>query len=253
MGNPAMLNSFTRLDVIKRMTGTYGQIMNSVAPDLCYCVHALDHVGQYHYYDYPLALAYGTVYSNAQGFATGRDGEASKDFKAKLTERGGLGYAPIPSIMTNHNVRAHEYCRMRSHQRSGRFVEIDAQYYYLALKSELGLQGRFANRESKARLEQYAREKHLSGPDSVFYLRQLLSWLRRNGVFLSVLQTVNSALRLNPLSSPVGRFKSFDEVFEYYLANPPASTTERADFLSRIDRMRIGGGPEARSEAVGHT
>jgi glycosyltransferase involved in cell wall biosynthesis len=249
MGVPAMLNSFTKGDIVKDMIRTYGEIMNSVAPDLCYCVHALDYLDRYHYYDYPLALAYGAAYSNAHGFATGRDRDASMDFKAKLVERGGLRYAPIPAIMTNHNVRAHEYCRMRSSQRSGGFVELDAQHYYMALRSELGLQGRFASREAKALLHEYANTRDLASPDWVFYLRQSLSWLRRSGLFLSILQLINRTMRINPLSSPVGRFKTFDEVFEYYGQNAPRTTTAQADFLSRIDRMRAAG-PEMRSEAV---
>jgi hypothetical protein len=132
---------------------------------------------------------------------------------------------------------------MLTRQRSGRFVDLEKQPYYLALKLDLGVQGSHARPEWKQILEEFARRNQLRSPDMLFALDLKLTRLRQSRVFTEALETVNNLTGWNPLNCPIGKVSSVDELFSYDELHPPRPTFQQAGFLRRIDRIRVAGDP----------
>lgn len=232
-GAPCMLNSFASRALLAQLQSAYGPFMASVAPDVAFCMHVLDHVDQFSYLDLPLMVSHGHASSNGAGFGTGRINEAARDFARMLERQGGLRYAPIPEIINNHNIRAHEYCRMRAGQSSGRFVELDLNAYCDELAAELLLQGERAQSDDWRRLEEFMQAHGLFRQNVVPH-RPLFKQ-----VLHPVLQAANDWLGVNPLNRAVGKFSSVDEAIAYDDAHSVRPNSRRSGFLRARDRARL--------------
>lgn len=232
-GAPCMLNSFASRELLAEMRTVYGAIMASVAPDLAFCMHVLDQVDRFSYLDAPLMISHGHASSNGAGFGTGRLNESARDFAAMLQRQGGLPFAPIPEIINNHNIRAHEYGRMRAAQRSGRFVELDLSAYCHELAAELDLQGERAQPEDWRRLDEYMQAHGISRTKTVPHQSRLKQAAH------PVLQAANDWLGINPLNRAVGKFASVDDALAYDEAHPAAANSRSSGFLRSRDRAKL--------------
>jgi glycosyltransferase involved in cell wall biosynthesis len=232
-GAPCMLNSFASRRLLAEMTSAYGAFMASVAPDLAFCVHVLDHIDRFTYLDLPLMISHGHASSNGAGFGTGRLNEAARDFAAMVERQGGLRFAPIPEIVNNHNIRAHEYGRMRATQKSGRFVELDLSAYCQELAAELDLQGDRASEEDWRRLDDFMQAHAILRKEALPHQSRLKRAAQ------PVLQAANDWLGINPTNRAVGKFASVDEVLAYDESHPPAPNSRSSGFLRARDRARL--------------
>lgn len=232
-GAPCMLNSFASRRLLAEMESSYGRFMASVAPDLAFCVHLLDHVGRFRYLDLPLMVSHGHASSNGAGFGTGRLNESARDFAAMIQKQGGLPFAPIPEIVNNHNIRANEYCRMRTRQRSGRFVELDLTAYCHELAAELTLQGRLAQSEDWRRLDGFMQAHGVTRTEVVPHKSRFKQAVH------PALQAANDWFGINPLNRAVGKFASVDEAVVYDETHPPRPNSRRSGFLRARDRARM--------------
>lgn len=232
-GAPCMLNSFASRELLAEMKAAYGPVMASVAPDLAFCVHVLDHVDRFSYLDLPLMISHGHASSNGAGFGTGRLNESARDFASMLQRQGGLPYAPIPEIVNNHNIRAHEYRKMRASQRSGRYVELDLSAYCLELAAELDLQGERAQPEDWRRLNEFMQAHGISRTKTVPHQSRLKQAAH------PLLQAANDWLGINPLNRAVGKFASVDDALAYDESNPAAPNSRSSGFLRSRDRAKL--------------
>ncbi|HET7467790.1 MAG TPA: glycosyltransferase family A protein [Candidatus Dormibacteraeota bacterium] len=232
-GAPCMLNSFASRQLIAAMTSVYGTLMASIAPDAAFCVHVLDHVDRFDYVDRPLMVSFGHAWSNGAGFGSGQLNDSSREFAQRVARRGGLPFAPIPEIVNNLNIRANEYGRMRSEQRSGRFVELDIRSYCDELAAELQLQGTKATSEDWSRLEDFMRA-HGVARANVIPERSRLKRLAQ-----PVLLAASDWLGINPLNRPVGRFATVEGALRYDEAHTPRPNSKQSGFLRDRDRARL--------------
>jgi hypothetical protein len=232
-GAPCMLNSFSSRRLLTDMKSAYGAFMASVAPDLAFCVHVLDHVDRFRYLDIPLMVSHGHASSNGAGFGTGRMNESARDFAAMIQKQGGLPFAPIPEILNNHNIRANEYCRMRTRQKSGRFVELDLNGYCHELAAELTLQGSLAQSEDWRRLDDFMQAHGISKTEVVPHQSRFKLAIH------PVLQAANDWFGINPLNRAVGKFASVDEAVVYDETHPSRPNSRRSGFLRARDRARM--------------
>jgi len=232
-GVPCMLNSFTRRTLTAEMQSAYGAFMASVAPDIACCMHLLDHVDRFTYLDLPLMISHGHASSNGAGFGTGRMNEAAREFTAMIQRQGGLAYAPIPEIANNHNIRTHEYCRMRAGQKSGRFVELDLSAYCHEMAAELDLQGDGAPAEDWRRLEEFMKEHGIARKETVPHRSPLKQAAQ------PVLQVASDWLGVNPFNRAVGKFASVDQAVAYDEVHPPRPNSRRSGFLRAREWARM--------------
>jgi hypothetical protein len=232
-GAPCMLNSFASLELLAEMRAAYGPVMASVAPDIAFCMHLLDHVERFSYLDLPLMVSHGHASSNGAGFGTGRLNESAREFAAMIQRQGGLPYAPIPEIANNHNIRTHEYCRMRASQRSDRFVELDLNAYCQEMAAELTLQGDRAQPDDWRRLDGFMQAHGISRTKTVPYRSRLKQAAH------PVLQAANDWLGINPLNRAVGKFASVDEALAYDETHPTPPNTRLSGFLRARDRAKL--------------
>jgi len=228
-----MLNSFASRRLLAQMESAYGAFMASVAPDLAFCVHVLDHVDRFRYLDLPLMVSHGHATSNGAGFGTGRLNESARDFAAMIQRQGGLPFAPIPEIVNNHNIRANEYCRMRTRQLSGRFVELDLNGYCHELAAELTFQGPLAQGEDWRRLDDFTKAHGISRSEIVPHQSRLKQTVH------PMLQLANDWFGINPLNRAVGKFASVDEAVAYDETHPSRPNSRRSGFLRARDRTRM--------------
>ena len=161
-GSPNMLNSFASHKVLDEMRAAYPDLMTSIAPDVSFRIHVLDHVPRVRFLDVPLMLSYSVASSTGAANTSGRSNDAARDSAARVEKGGGLSFAPIPGIITNHNILTNEHCRMRSQQRSGHFIPVDLPRYCRRLRRELTHLG--AGAVAWRRLETFTRENNV--PDA---------------------------------------------------------------------------------------
>jgi len=233
-GAPCMLNSFASKRLLEELESNYGDVMASVAPDVAFCMHVLDHIEQFTYVDLPLMVSHGHATSNGAGLGTGRPfNESTRDFAAMVEGQGGLPYAPIPEILNNPNIRTNEYCRMRARQRSDRFIELDLIAYCKELAAELTLQGENAPLEDRRRLEAFMKANGIAINKVVPHGSRLKQ------AALPVLQAANDWLGINPLNRAVGKFASIDDAIAYDEAHPARPTSRRSGFLRGRERAKL--------------
>ena len=233
-GAPCMLNSFASRTLLAQMESAYGAFMASVAPDVAFCMHVLDHIDSFTYIDLPLMVSHGHATSNGAGLGTGRPlNESTRDFTVMVGRQGGLPYAPIPEILNNPNIRTNEYCRMRARQRSGRFIELDLNAYCKELAAELTLQGDNAPPEDRRRLESFMQANGIAINKVVPHGSRIKQAAQ------PVLQAANDWLGINPLNRAVGKFASIDDAVAYDDALPARPTSSRSGFLRARDRARL--------------
>jgi len=232
-GVPCMLNSFARRTLLAEMQSAYGPFMASVAPDIASCMHFLDHVDRFSYLDLPLMVSHGHASSNGAGFGTGRLNESAREFTAMIQRQGGLPYAPIPEIANNHNIRTHEYCRMRASQKSGRFVDLDLSAYCDEMAAELALQGDRAQPEGWQLLDAFMGARGIARRETVPHRSRLKQ------VAHPVLQAANDWFGINPLNRAVGKFATVDEAVAYDEVHPPPPNSRLSGFLRTRDRARM--------------
>ncbi len=232
-GAPCMLNSFASRALLIQMESAYGAVMASVAPDLAFCMHVLDHVEHFSYLDLPLMVSHGHASSNGAGFGTGRLNESARDFAAMIQRQGGLPYAPIPEIINNHNIRTHEYCRMRASQRSGRFLELDLSAYCHEMAAELTLQGERVQSDDWRRLDAFM-QAHGITRNKVVPHQSLLKQAAH-----PILQAANDWLGINPLNRAVGKFASVDDALAYDETHPAHPNSRLSGFLRARERAKL--------------
>lgn len=232
-GAPCMLNSFASRTLLTQMESSYGGLMASIAPDLAFCMHVLDHADSFTYVDLPLMVSHGHASSNGAGIGTGRLNESARDFVRMVERQGGLRFAPIPGIVNNHNVRTHEYCRMRADQKSGRFVELDLKAYCDEMAAELTLQGALAQSSDWQQLDAFMRSHGITGTNVVPHRSRLKQAAH------PVLQAANDWLGINPLNRAVGKFASVDDAIAYDDEQTARPNSRQSGFLRARDRARL--------------
>jgi hypothetical protein len=241
-GAPNMLNSIASRRVLNGMSATYPDLMASaVAPDVSFGMHVLDHLDHFDYLDEPLMLSYGNASSNGAALNAGRTNDAAQDFLARMERLGGLLYAPIPSIIANCNIIAHEYCRMKAHQKSGRFTELDLVRYCRSLSAELEQRGKLADADRR-RLDAFINEHGLSrtAPAALgSQLERALRSPRTKSVMRPVMQVASDWLGINPTNRPVGRFEGIEDALDYDEAHPAQPNTRESGFIRARDRIEL--------------
>lgn len=250
-GAPNMLNSFASRPVLNSMASRYPDLMaSSVAPDVSFGVHVLDQMDQFHYLDEPLMLSYGVASSNGAALSRGRSNEAARDFVSRMERMGGLPYAPIPSIISNRNILAHEYCRMRAQQKSGRFIELDLTRYCQSLSAELDQRGSLGDSADRGLLEAFIKKHNLSmaAPAPMgSQLKRALRSPRSKAVARPVMQVASDWLGINPTNRPVGRFASIEDALAYDEAHPAQPNSRESGFIRAIDRIELAAAGVAHS------
>jgi hypothetical protein len=232
-GAPCMLNSFASRTLIAAMRSAYGALMASIAPDLAFCMHVLDHADGFTYVDLPLMVSHGHASSNGAGIGSGRLNESARDFARMVERQGGLRYAPIPGIVSNHNVRTHEYCRMRAHQKSGRFVELDLKAYCDEMAAELTFQGALAQSSDWQQLDAFMRSHDITRTDVVPHRSRLKQAAD------PVLQAANDWIGINPLNRAIGKFASVDDAIAFDDEQTARPNSRQSGFLRARDRARL--------------
>jgi glycosyltransferase involved in cell wall biosynthesis len=237
-GLPTMVNSVVRHAALLEMQHAYGSVLaGAAAPDVSFGMHMLDSLPGFHYYDRPLVLNHGLSQSNGRLLDQGKIEGASRDFLAKLELQGSLSYAPIPNIHSNHNIRVHEYERMRSRQRSGRFVRVDSQQYYLAMLFELQERDHL-DPIATSLLEEFRARNDLSSRRVV---RGGLSGFIRTPMVRRLIEPVLDALHrvttVNIGNRPAGRFRTLEALFAHEQGHPPEPNAGRAMLLTPLQRV----------------
>ncbi len=239
-GSPNMLNSFASRKVLDEMNAVYPDLMTSIAPDVSFGMHVLDHVARFRFLDMPLMLSYGVASSNGAAITSGKSNDAARDFAARVERGGGLPFAPIPGIITNHNILTNEYCRMRSQQRSGRFIPVDPTRYCGRLRRELTY--RDAGGIEWRLLETFMTENNLvdTPPAPIgSLLRRALRSRQTKRLAQPVMQTLSDWLDFNPTNRPVGRFAGIADAIAYDEAHPALPNSRESGFLRRADRIEL--------------
>jgi glycosyltransferase involved in cell wall biosynthesis len=234
IGLPTMANSFVRRDVFNQICITHPDVLRgSVAPDVSVGMHLLDGIDGFHYFDLPLALSRGLAENNGQLIDLGRREKAAADFASRLGNGGGLSYAPIPDLFSNHNIRIHEYLRTRHSQTSDRFINIDKQQYYRALVFEIGERDVYDERVAHM-VEAYRIEHSLrasTGTRGGVRARVRSTHVKRR--LEPVLNALHGFTGMNIGNRPAGRYESLDAVLADDEAHPPHPNSSRSGFFPR--------------------
>ena len=81
---PKMLNSAAHRGLIERLTGHYGSVFSSFAPDFAFCFRALSLIDHYTSLDQSLIVQHGLARSNGHSMSRGIATADSRDFMARL-------------------------------------------------------------------------------------------------------------------------------------------------------------------------
>jgi hypothetical protein len=128
---PRALNSVMPVAVLARIEAAAGDVFNSTAPDFCFAYRSLQVVDEIVYVDRSLTVMHGLTRSNGMSTVTGVMSSDTRDFLGKAAA--GIAHsAPLPSVITNYNVVASEYC---AHDLGGR-AAINGKAYLNALARE---------------------------------------------------------------------------------------------------------------------
>ena len=219
---PCMLNSLTRMDVVQRMTERYGNFMDSAVGDISFAMHFLDTCKTFHYWDFPINLAYG--FGVGHGVASGINDQSTLDFISRIYSAGGLTNSPLPSIITNINIRTNEYLRVAKIQKSGRFPALNLENYYLAMKQELSAQEHLHPNDAFALLEDFRNSSNLqiestSSLPTSFRKRIKASsaWSSIEPFFVKLFEHTG----WNPATVPYGTFSTVEEALDFDALHPP--------------------------------
>jgi hypothetical protein len=133
---PRMLNCIAPRATLEALRTRFGYVFSSISPDFAFCFRCLDLVDSFLYFDLSPIFHYALHRSNGASMSRGVTTRDHKDFVEKMG--GELRFStPIPNIVSVRNAIFHEYCEARRERGSGKFPDLDMEYYLRQLAEEV--------------------------------------------------------------------------------------------------------------------
>ncbi|MBL6749661.1 MAG: hypothetical protein ISP90_04030 [Nevskia sp.] len=134
---PRLLNCMAPLAVCERLRAAYGNVLDSISPDVCFGFRVLEREPNFLFLDRPLIVDYAIARSNGHSAARGIQTGDFKDFLRQLDARGMNFLAPVPGLPGPVSSVFHEYNAVRAHSHSPRFPALNLATSLRLLRGEL--------------------------------------------------------------------------------------------------------------------
>lgn len=210
---PYLLNAVIRRTAIDQIRAQLGKICGDLVGDCGFFSSVMACNLSWTLIDEPLIVMHSAESGVGASLVTGTRTPAADSLIASIGQHAGLFLAPIPEIVTNMNIRAHEF--VSAFRKAARESEatIDPASYCASINSELSAQSETIPADSMNRLASFARSNRATlGP-------------RRDPFAKSVRRRVRNLLERIPpgalgpigrrLNLPAARFASLDAALQY--------------------------------------
>lgn len=239
---PRMLNCIVPRSILNGTEKTFGNIFDSLAPDLSFCYRALALEDSILYYDKAPIIMWAQNRSVGHTEARGITNSDHSDFFANVTQEELYCSAPIPELRTVLNSIIHHYCFVKQESGNPKFVEVDKDRYLRFVAKDLE---DFEDEDSKKEMEKILLTRGWTPP-------------RRNKMEPSVIKklltpaVLAQKLRLTMGSAPTKRF--WLSLEKHFAILPPeingfefGSSQEALDYARKFPRRSRASLPEQES------
>ncbi|MCA1817682.1 MAG: glycosyltransferase [Acidobacteria bacterium] len=213
---PRMLNCHVPRAWLVALRARYGNFFASTAPDFSFCFRALASEESVLFLDEALLCHYALSRSNGMSIVRGEVSRDNADLMAVVKSGGDFFAAPIPGIVTVHNVIVHEYGVARDETGGEKFAPLDEEKYLQTIAAELA---DITNPEARRAVEAQLRARGWvapTAPPDLPLWRKLLSPSRVRGKLARALRGADGAAAAASPDEPAPPiFESVEDALDY--------------------------------------